>query len=133
MAEVTTPTVCPMKTCKAGASDPYCYTTTGYRRGKHKVRLDAEAGRTRTARPRSKRPSDAGFRALDAALSNGGLLYMSNYQHHGDAQRRQTMLALADRGWIELVERGQHDDTYRITDDGRAAHGRYERWMESGS
>jgi hypothetical protein len=124
---------CP--SCRAEVGDPWCYTATGFRRHHHETRRKLAAGQPPAASTKGSKsdamPTQAQQRMLSSAVDGGGLVEVSGYQFHGDAQRRATMAAMvADtRGWFRYVRDTPHAAVYEITDQGRLAYYRHvERW-----
>lgn len=133
---------CTLATCGAGAGVSYCLTPTGFRRPMHAVRVAAlratadgipvvSAPPTPAGKNAHRRPSEKQANILGRAVDNGGLYELSGYGFHGEAQKRQAVLAMADpsRGWMRHVQETQHGTVYEITNEGRDALARYRDWM----
>jgi hypothetical protein len=150
--QVTRPAVnipaCRYKTCGAREGDRRCYTTTGWARHMHAIRVqDITAAANTTTVPAAapeqnpaghltgRRPSDkqAGILA-QAANDDNGQYELSGYGFHGEAQRRAAVSAMTDpaRGWLRHVRETRHGTLYQITTPGRAALTRYTTWMSGG-
>jgi hypothetical protein len=103
----------------------------------HAARLRLIAGEAAPAPPAAgsrtgSRPSHIQARLLGRALDNAdGEWELSGYRFNGDAQRRAAMQAMAGetRRWFVKVRDTEHGTLYRITAEGRAAFGRYAKWM----
>lgn len=138
MAAVTDPPACPF--CRAQAGDRWCYTATNFRRHWHAMRwalvdaakAAAPAPAPAPARkPKPKRASEAQYRILCRAMTDGGLYELSGYRFHGDAQRRAAMRAMVEKQWFRYVRETQHGSLHELTNDGRNAFYAYEEWMRS--
>jgi hypothetical protein len=99
----------------------------------HRVRLVVARGGAVGLADAGARPSQKQAGILAAAVAAGGIYWVSQYDHHGDAARRRSMRIMVDRGWFELRDSGAHDDRYEITNLGRNAYARYQEWMNGGS
>lgn len=109
-----------------------CVTPQGYGAKVHAVRVLVARGGTPKPVAAGGRPSHTQADILAAALAHDGVYMMCGYQLHGVDRLKRSMKAMVDKGWFTFVTSHQHEDEYRITDDGRAAHGRYDMWMNGG-
>jgi hypothetical protein len=123
---------CPEPNCKAQEGDLSCYTATGFPRGWHASRRRLALGRPDPAKKAPSpdvRPSHKQADMLAWAIANDGRYEVSGYTFHGDAQKRAAMDSMVGRTWFRRLHHTDHGTLYEITDEGRQASGRYERWM----
>ncbi len=130
---------CTYEGCGAQAGDLWCYTATRFRRPWHYVRRQAAAGESAPApKPAgsltNRRPSHKQGDMLAFAIANGGTYEVSGYGFHGEAQKRNAMLAMVNeaRGWFRHLRETQHGTLYEITEAGWLASDRYETWLSGG-
>lgn len=113
---------CPRKRCPARSGDS-CRSPNGWgvAGGFHKERTDLAYGRTRPAKPRKHRLTDAQAQKLEvAAETDDHRLYaVGQYaQFGGDAADRQTADAMERGGLIHQVGENRGDRIFELTDEG---------------
>lgn len=136
MAELTdprqNPVACPEPSCRAEQGDMWCYTPTGWRRHWHAKRIRLALGEPAPA-PRKPstggRPSHKQGDMLAWAIDHGGTYEITGYTFAGEAQKRAAMTAMVAKDWFRKAGPSQHGTLYEITDGGRQASARYEKWM----
>lgn len=121
---------CPAPRCRR-PSGSKCVTASGYAAATHRVRIVVARGGTVRPVNTGGRPSHLQADILAAALANAGVYLLCGYNLSGVDRLRRSVRAMQDKGWIRFAGSREHEDEYRITGDGRAAHHRYEQWMST--
>jgi hypothetical protein len=115
---------CPQPTGCGRPAGQCCVTAQGYATVNHRVRVLVARGGTPAPVRTDQRPSRTQARILTAAIDQGGIYLLTQYNLHGVAPLRQAMAAMVTKGWFEFREALITEDRYEITDEGRAAQAR---------
>lgn len=121
---------CPAPRCQQPAGKR-CVTASGYAAATHRARVIVARGGTVRPVNAGGRPSHLQADILAAALADGGVYMLCGYSLSGVDRLRRSVRAMQDKGWMRFVKSHDHEDEYRVTDDGRVAHARYETWMST--